>query len=234
MKLSQNAILPSSIARSVAMVDARRISPTDSNYFALLFDPVTDNIEPVCVVEIFTVGGATPPNAHKHAHEFFYVLAGEGLAHCEGLTRRIAKGDALMLRPGAEHVIENIGPSKLYTLTFMMPNEGFAELIRAGQPVMLDEEDLAILCGADPDHAASGHVFPPAPVDHGPWLFPRAREGEDMVAPSLYDLDRFVAASSTRLQLVLDDQARAAVIHALEGLVLQAALVLNYKLRDEP
>jgi hypothetical protein len=52
-----------------------------------------------------------------------------------------------MLRPGAEHVIENTGAAKLYTLTFMVPNEGFAELIRAGAPVTLDDEDLAILCG---------------------------------------------------------------------------------------
>ena len=52
-----------------------------------------------------------------------------------------------MLRPGSEHVIENTGSGKLYTLTFMVPNEGFAELIRAGQPVTLDDEDLMVLCG---------------------------------------------------------------------------------------
>lgn len=143
-----DAILPPMVARSVAAIEARRIAPTDTNYFAMLFDPLTDGIAPVCVVEIFTVGGATPPNAHGHAHEFFFVLAGEGVARCAGVTQRLAKGDALMLRPGAEHVIENTGPGKLYTLTFMAPDEGFAELIRAGQPVALDEEDLAILCGA--------------------------------------------------------------------------------------
>jgi hypothetical protein len=27
----------------------------------------------------------------------------------------------------------------------MMPNEGFAELIRSGEPVELDEEDLRVL-----------------------------------------------------------------------------------------
>ncbi len=143
-----NARLMPMVARSVAAVDARRISPTDTNYFALLFDPMADGIEPVCVVEIFTVGGATPPNSHRHAYEFFYVLAGQGIARCGGADQHIAKGDALMLRPGTEHVIENLGPGKLYTLTFMVPNEGFAELIRAGQPVSLDEEDISVLCGA--------------------------------------------------------------------------------------
>jgi len=52
-----------------------------------------------------------------------------------------------MLRPGTEHVIENTGEAKLYTLTFMVPNEGFAELIHAGEPVVLDDEDRAILKG---------------------------------------------------------------------------------------
>lgn len=133
------------VARSVDAVEVRRIAPGDTNYFALLFDPARDAIDPVCVVEIFTRGGATPPNAHSHAHEFFYVLAGEGIARCGGVARHIRQGDALMLRPGAEHVIENVGEGKLYTLTFMQPNEGFAELIRAGERLELDDEDRAVL-----------------------------------------------------------------------------------------
>ena len=38
-----------------------------------------------------------------------------------------------------EHVVENTGPGKLYCLTMMTPNEGFAELIRAGTPVELTD-----------------------------------------------------------------------------------------------
>ena len=144
----RKAALPPVVLRSVAKVEARRIAPTDTNCFALLFDPEADGVDTVIVVEIFSVGGATPPNAHQVAHEFFYVLSGEGVARCGGESHPIAKGDALMLRPGAEHVIENTGAGKLYTLTLMVPNEGFAELIRAGQPVALDEEDLAVLRGA--------------------------------------------------------------------------------------
>ncbi|MDL4915209.1 MAG: hypothetical protein QRY16_15925 [Enterobacterales bacterium endosymbiont of Blomia tropicalis] len=34
------------------------------------------------MVEIFKVGGATAPNEHAAAHEFFYVLYGEGIARC--------------------------------------------------------------------------------------------------------------------------------------------------------
>src|ERR1700731_2045568 len=114
---------------------AFRISPSDTNYFALLFDREKDGIDNIFVVEIFTKGGATPPNEHAEAHEFFYELEGEGKG----------QGDGLLLGPGSEHVIENTGPGKLYTLTVMTPNEGFPELIRSGQPVELDEEDLRVL-----------------------------------------------------------------------------------------
>jgi mannose-6-phosphate isomerase-like protein (cupin superfamily) len=127
---------------------AFRIGPSDTNYFALLFDHEKDGIDNIFVVEIFTKGGATPPNEHAHAHEFFYVLEGEGTAQCDGKTMPIKRGDALLLRPGSEHVIENTGPGKLYTLTAMTPNEGFAELIRSGQPVDLDDEDLKVLGAA--------------------------------------------------------------------------------------
>lgn len=138
-------LLPSALLAHAADAKAFRISPQDTNYFAILFDPETEGYANICVVEIFERGGATPPNSHRIAHEFFYVLAGEGLAHCDGTTIPVTKGDALLLRPGSEHVIENTGEGRLYTLTVMTPNEGFAQLIRAGQPVKLDEIDLAVL-----------------------------------------------------------------------------------------
>ena len=134
-------------SESVGTAKAFRISPNDTNYFALLFDGAKDGIDNVFVVEIFRHGGATPPNTHSHAHEAFFVLHGEGIARCGEHEVRLRKGDALLLRPGNEHVIENTGPGKLYTLTVMTPNEGFAELIRAGEPVALDAEDLSVLAG---------------------------------------------------------------------------------------
>lgn len=124
---------------------AYRIAPNDTNYFAVLFDPEKDGIANIYVVEIFAKGGATPPNEHSAAHEFFYVLHGEGVARCGDRTIPVKKGDSLLLHPGVEHVVENTGDSKLYTLTVMTPNEGFAELIRKGQPVELDDEDRRVL-----------------------------------------------------------------------------------------
>lgn len=131
-----------------AKAKAFRIGPNDTNYFAMLFDGVKDAIDNVFVVEIFNKGGATPPNEHACAHEFFYVLHGEGTARCGDDLMPIKKGDALLLRPGNEHVIQNTGDSKLYTLTVMTPDEEFAKLIRSGQPVELDAEDIRVLTGA--------------------------------------------------------------------------------------
>ena len=131
----------------LARAKAFRISPKDTNYFVMLFDHETDRIENIFVIEIFRPGGATPPNEHAAAHEFFHVLHGDGVARCDGKTLLIKKGDSLLLHPGSEHVIENTGAGKLYTLTVMTPNEGFAELIRGGEPVELEAEDIRVLQG---------------------------------------------------------------------------------------
>ena len=138
---------PAVTKRSTTEVEAFRISPDDSNYFALLLDKQAGGTEAVCVVEIFAVGGCTPPNSHSAADEFFYVLSGTAVARCDGQTILLKKGDALLVKAGMEHVVENTGSAKLYTLTVMTPNEGFAELIRGGERVQLDADDLAVLCG---------------------------------------------------------------------------------------
>nr|WP_272214341.1 hypothetical protein [Marinicella sp. W31]MDC2878384.1 hypothetical protein [Marinicella sp. W31] len=44
----------------VEKAEVFKIAPTDTNYFAILFDPKKDGIDNIFVIEIFTVGGATP------------------------------------------------------------------------------------------------------------------------------------------------------------------------------
>lgn len=122
-----------------------QISPNDSNYFALLFDEQGEGANAVAVIEIFRHGGATPPNSHRVAHEMFFVLHGEGQAIVDGTTTELRAGNALLVKPGASHVVRNTGSSKLYCLTVMTPDEDFGQLIRRGQRVALDEEDLRIL-----------------------------------------------------------------------------------------
>lgn len=133
------------VHRTARTYAAFKITAEDSNYFAFTADPLNDATSFVQVIEIFEVGGKTPPNAHVAADEIFYVLHGEGVAICNGARIVVRKGDSFLVRPGHEHVVENTGNSRLYCLTTMVPDEAFAELIRNGVPWPLDDEDFRVL-----------------------------------------------------------------------------------------
>ncbi len=133
------------VVKSPQDYQAYRISPHDSNRLAIVFDPAIADASLTFCVEIFDPGGQTPPNRHQIAVEMFFVLKGEGLALCDGKAVPIKTGDSLLVPPTGTHQIRNTGSGRLYTLCFMVPNEDFAELIRSGIPVELDEEDLAVL-----------------------------------------------------------------------------------------
>jgi mannose-6-phosphate isomerase-like protein (cupin superfamily) len=122
-----------------------RISPDDSNRLAIIFDTANANTSLTCCIEIFDVGGKTPANRHQWAVEMFFILKGEGVALCDGKTIAIKTGDSLLVPPTGIHMIKNTGNSRLYTLTVMVPNEDFSELIRSGIPVELDAEDMEVL-----------------------------------------------------------------------------------------
>lgn len=123
------------------------IKAGESNRLVIMFDSVREQLNFIACVEIFDVGGSTPPNRHRAANELFYVLEGQGRARCDDSWVELRKGDALVVPAGAVHVIENTGPGRLYTLTVMVPDENFAKLIRNGVPDRLDEEDLRVLQG---------------------------------------------------------------------------------------
>ena len=138
-----SCVLP--VFKSPQDYQAFRISPHDTNRLAIVFDPTIANMSLTYCVEIFDIGGKTPPNRHQIAVEMFFVLKGKGLATCDGKTVLIQAGDSILVPPNGIHVIENIGHTRLYTLCIMVPNEDFAELIRSGTPVELDNEDLSVL-----------------------------------------------------------------------------------------
>jgi mannose-6-phosphate isomerase-like protein (cupin superfamily) len=144
----QTAAADDVIARRPADFETFRIAPGDTNRMALFVDPVKDKVPFVGLVEIFDVGGKTPPNTHHDAHEMFYVLKGQGIATCNGRSIPVAPGNFFLVRPGHEHVVENTGDTPLYCLTIMIPNEGFAELVRSGAREPLTAADLAALTGA--------------------------------------------------------------------------------------
>lgn len=133
------------VARSIRDYQAFRISASDTNRLAIVFDPETANRSLAVCVEIFDVDGKTPPNRHQMAVEMFFVLKGSGIAYCDGKVVRIEAGDSLLVPPTGIHEICNIGKERLYLLCIMVPNEDFIELIRRGIPVELDEEDWQVL-----------------------------------------------------------------------------------------
>ena len=128
---------------------AFRISPADTNRLAIVFDPTIANMSLTYCVEIFDIGGKTPPNRHQMAVEMFFILKGEGIATCDGKAAHIRAGDSLLVPAMGTHEVENVGTGRLYALCLMVPNEDFAELIRSGTPVELDAEDLSVLRRSD-------------------------------------------------------------------------------------
>ncbi|MBD2562207.1 MULTISPECIES: cupin domain-containing protein [Nostoc] len=133
------------VIKSTKDYQVYRISPNDSNRLAIIFDSTNANTSLTCCIEIFDVGGQTPPNRHQWAVEMFFVLKGEAIAMCDGKSAMIKAGDSLLVPPTGTHLIKNTGSTRLYTLTVMVPNEDFSELIRSGIPTELDEEDMAVL-----------------------------------------------------------------------------------------
>jgi mannose-6-phosphate isomerase-like protein (cupin superfamily) len=145
-RTSRDAAAPA-VLKHLANCPGYRISPGDTNYFALLFDTQGENCNFIAVVEIFEPGGSTPPNSHRQAHEVFFVIKGEGIATSDGVSQPLRQGDALLVRPGTQHAVRNTGEGKLYCLTVMAPDEEFGALIRSGVPHTLDEEDYRVLTG---------------------------------------------------------------------------------------
>ncbi len=127
--------------------EAFRIKAGESNRLVVIFDSIQEKLGFIACVEIFDVDGTTPPNSHKAADELFFVLEGEGRARCDDTWVDLRKGDAMVVPAGAEHVVENTGAGRFYTLTVMVPDENFARLIRDGVPDELDQEDLRVLKG---------------------------------------------------------------------------------------
>ncbi|MEM1242172.1 MAG: cupin domain-containing protein [Cyanobacteria bacterium P01_H01_bin.26] len=141
--LPTSCVLP--VLKSPQDYQVFRISPDDKNRLALLVDPTLGHASLTCCVEIFDVGGRTPTHRHQVAAEMFYVLKGEGQVVCDGKKSTIRTGDSILVPSHGIHLVENIGPQRLYLLSVMVPNEDFAELIRQGVPAELDEEDMAVL-----------------------------------------------------------------------------------------
>ncbi len=143
--LNAGAKVPGNVLKTAPAYPVFRIKPGESNKFVMLVNPLEDATQFVQVLEIFDVGGSTPPNQHRAADEVFVVLHGEGEAITPSGASPLRAGTTLLLRPGLEHAVRNTGITRLYCLTTMVPDEDFARLITSGVPDALDAVDLAVL-----------------------------------------------------------------------------------------
>jgi quercetin dioxygenase-like cupin family protein len=137
--------IPGSIAGHFEDCPVHKISSSDSNKFVILCDGAL--VPFVSVVEIFDEGGKTPPNEHSQAYEYFYVLAGEGIAVMGDAELSIKVGSFFVVPPETNHQVRNTGKGRLYVLTTMIPDEKFTDLIKSGPKASLDEADLLVLNG---------------------------------------------------------------------------------------
>ena len=129
-------------------VAAHRISEGDTVLLAVLSGPASGSSSSVCF-EVWEPRGSQPPNSHPRSTETFVVLSGHGLAHSDGASHPLGPGDVLVLPPGSVHRIENLSDTeRLYTITVMAPDDGFAALIERGPLAELEEQDLAVLKAA--------------------------------------------------------------------------------------
>jgi mannose-6-phosphate isomerase-like protein (cupin superfamily) len=125
---------------------AFHISPGDTVKLAVLRHP-DDLYDTSVIFEVWEPGGAQPPNSHPASVETFFFISGSGVAYCDGHIEPVRAGQLLVLPPQSLHRIENSGTDRLYAITTMAPDAGFAALIEAGEPTMLSAADLAVARG---------------------------------------------------------------------------------------
>jgi mannose-6-phosphate isomerase-like protein (cupin superfamily) len=149
--MSENEQSPAKLApiitRRIDDLETFKISEKDTNYFAMIADPIRDQVPFSIFLEIFEPGGKTPWHRHGHAHEMFFVLSGEAKSVCDGMEVYVKAGESFIVRPGNEHEVINVGKDKLYCLTVMLPNEEFAELVRSGFHTKLTAGDILKITG---------------------------------------------------------------------------------------
>ena len=129
-----------------------RLSDGDHCRLALLSTPAdgdSGNSNPEAVpslfLEIHDPCDRVPPHAHHQAAELFFVLRGQVIFHLTDRAICSSGGDFGVVPSETLHDLENPGPGRLYLLTMLSQDEGFADELRHGIPTPLDAEDLAVL-----------------------------------------------------------------------------------------
>jgi pterin-4a-carbinolamine dehydratase/mannose-6-phosphate isomerase-like protein (cupin superfamily) len=137
---------------------AFNISPDDTVRLVALASPA-DGWDATVVFEIWEPDGMQPWNSHPPSTETFLFLQGSGVAYSDAESGPVSAGQFLFLPPGSRHRVHNTAPMRLYAITTISLDDGFADLIRSGTPVHLGPRDLDVL-GADGVGDAPGAAHP--------------------------------------------------------------------------
>jgi mannose-6-phosphate isomerase-like protein (cupin superfamily) len=133
------------VIRKISEIPAFLISPQDTVRLAELAGPDHGSSTSV-FLEIWEPGGAQPVNSHEDSAEIFIVLSGQAEAHSDQTVAELEPGDVLILQPGSEHRIVNTSETeRLYTITVMANDGGFAKLVTDGTPAELGPADVGVL-----------------------------------------------------------------------------------------
>lgn len=124
-------------------LQAYRFSARDHCRLALLREG--DGSSSTVFLEVHDPCDRVPPHSHHQAAEFFFVLRGQVIFHVDDRSIRARGGDFVSVPEEAVHDLENPGPERLYLLTVLSADQGFADQLRQGIPTPLDAVDLSVL-----------------------------------------------------------------------------------------
>ena len=79
----------------------------------------------------YEAGQVGPAHTHAEEAEIYFVLAGKGAVHMEGVEYALEKDTLLYIPPGAEHETRNTGQGEFEFLAVFAPPVGFGAMKEA-------------------------------------------------------------------------------------------------------
>jgi mannose-6-phosphate isomerase-like protein (cupin superfamily) len=136
------------VVKTIADVVPHHIGDNRTVKLAVLSGPA-DGSGTTVVLEIWEPGGAQPDNSHAESTETFVVLQGTARAHSDEHVTDLGPGSVIVLpATSVHHIVNTSATERLYTLTVMENDGGFAELIESGPATVFDDQDAAVLGAA--------------------------------------------------------------------------------------
>ncbi|SDG22500.1 cupin domain-containing protein [Klenkia brasiliensis] len=133
------------VVKSLSDITPHYIGDNRTVRLAVLSGPA-DGSSTTVVLEIWEPGGSQPDNSHEASTETFVVLRGTARAHSDEHVTELGPGDVIVLpATSVHHIVNTSATERLYTITVMENDGGFADLILTGPEAFLDDADAAVL-----------------------------------------------------------------------------------------